>query len=594
MTTKYEATNIVGGDEIVQKRKAKTPAFIYVLTFLSTIGGFLFGYDTGVVSGAMILIRDEFRLNTEWHEAIVSVTIAAAWMFSLIGGWLTDKFGRKPVILLASLVFTAGSIIMGVATNKEILLVGRIVVGVGIGIASMSVPVYIAESALPEARGHLVTVNTLFITCGQFVAAAVCGFFSKHIDGWRYMLGLAALPAAIQFFGFLGMPESPRWLVSKKKYQDALKVLRSIRGENFPVEEELEMIKTACMQEEMDIERSDKAMWLQVLQSPSTRRALVVGCVLQAVQQLGGINTVMYYSASIIQMAGVKDVSDVIWLACATAGVNFFCTFIGLFLVERVGRRPLTLWSLTGTMVALIILGVGFHLMSVDTPLVTSFGNGTCGVAESCAACIDSSSSCGFCYYDTSAGIANGTCWAQDSGNPGLMPDVGPCSNVTAFHGDNVPVWAVGWCPSHYSWITVTALGVYLLFFAPGMGPMPWTINSEIYPMWARSFCSSVATSTNWIFNLLVSMTFLSLTEWLTKEGAFYLYAVLALLGLIILFLILPETKGKTLEEMECLFADRLFNRVPSSSSKSVQMKGIWPPSTVETESGVNVHKPED
>lgn len=134
MSTKYESTNnITSSEDLVrEKSKFRTPTFIYVLTFLSTIGGFLFGYDTGVVSGAMLLIRNEFKLSTIWHECIVSSTIAAAWMFSLIGGWLTDRLGRKPVILLASIVFTAGSIIMGLANGKEVLLVGRIIVGVGI------------------------------------------------------------------------------------------------------------------------------------------------------------------------------------------------------------------------------------------------------------------------------------------------------------------------------------------------------------------------------------------------------------------------------------------------------------------------------
>jgi SP family myo-inositol transporter-like MFS transporter 13 len=220
-------------------------------------------------------------------------------------------------------------------------------------VASMSVPVYIAESAAPDVRGRLVTLNTLFITGGQFIASAVCGAFSSHPDGWRYMLGLAAVPAFVQLVGFLGMPESPRWLVSKKRYDEALKVLRSIRGNDFPVEEELESIKETCMEEENELQERRRSggsgyLWTQILATKVTRRALLLGCLLQAIQQLSGINTVMYYSASIIQMAGIKDYSVAIWLACATASVNFFCTFIGLFLVERVGRRPLTLWSLGG------------------------------------------------------------------------------------------------------------------------------------------------------------------------------------------------------------------------------------------------------
>lgn len=566
MNPKYEATDNVDVSEDNQKSKKDTPSFIYVLTFLSTIGGFLFGYDTGVVSGAMILIRTHFVLDNAWHEAIVSVTIGAAWLFALVGGWLTDYMGRKPVILIASIVFTAGSVVMGLASSKELLLIGRIIVGVGIGIASMSVPVYIAESALPEARGPLVTVNTLCITFGQFIAAAVCGAFSTYEEGWRFMLGFAAIPAAIQFFGFLGMPESPRWLVSKNRYDEAAKVLRSIRGEDFPIDEELESMKVSFTQQQNE-NYGTRSLWLQVLRCPSTRRALTLGCMLQGFQQLAGINTVMYYSASIIQMAGIKDVSVVIWLACATAAVNFLCTFIGLFLVERVGRRRLTLLSLAGVVVSLIILGVGFTLSSVDGP--DNFGgDDACGVSMSCSECVENVN-CGFCYTAGSTEVTNGTCWSITKSDDDY-PLVGPCGNGTNVDENGV-TWAVGWCPSKYSWITVSALGVYLLFFAPGMGPMPWTINSEIYPMWARSFCNSVATSTNWIFNLLISMTFLTLTELLTKQGAFYLFAALAGLGLVLLYLMLPETKGKSLEDMETLFAGPWCSRVAASHSKNIQ-----------------------
>lgn len=578
MSTKYESTNNVTSTEDLVRDKSKpcTPCFIYVLTFLSTIGGFLFGYDTGVVSGAMLLIRNDFTLTTTWHELIVSATIGAAWMFALIGGWLTDKVGRKPVILFASVVFTAGSIVMGLANSKEILLVGRIIVGVGIGVASMSVPVYIAESADPATRGRLVTINTLLITGGQFIASAVCGGFSSHPDGWRYMLGLAAVPACIQFIGFLGMPESPRWLVSKKRYDEALKVLKSIRGEDFPVEEELKNIKESCVEQENELlvrrqAGNSSSIWLQILTTKSTRRALLLGCLLQGIQQLSGINTVMYYSASIIQMAGVKDYSVAIWLACATASVNFFCTFIGLCLVERIGRRPLTLWSLGGVVISLIILGIGFHLMLLDAPPVVASGDIACQ-AKTCTDCIDAGSGCGFCYWDLPSGVANGSCWLLD--DQSSLAVSGICSNKTYLKTHPHLTWADGWCPSRYSWVAVAALAIYLLFFAPGMGPMPWTINSEIYPMWARSSCNSVATSTNWMFNLLISMTFLTLTEVLTKEGAFYLYAGFAAIGLVSLIVLLPETKGKTLEEMESVFSGPWCVTFTSADPKNVQSLG--------------------
>jgi len=155
---------------------------IYALTFLSALGGFLFGYDTGVVSGAMLLIEDDpkMNINTEWTELIVSATVGAAWLFSLIGGPCNEIFGRKPTILIASVIFTVGAIVMGVAESREILLVGRLIVGAGIGLASMSVPMYISEASPPHLRGLLVSCNVLVITFGQFVAACICGVFFEN------------------------------------------------------------------------------------------------------------------------------------------------------------------------------------------------------------------------------------------------------------------------------------------------------------------------------------------------------------------------------------------------------------------------------
>ena len=163
--------------------------FVLLLTAISALGGFLFGYDTGVVSGAMLKVRETFELSSEWIEIIVSVTIAAAAVAALIGGPLSDLIGRKPVLLIASVVFTAGAIFMGVAWHPYILVIGRVIIGLGIGLAAMSVPMYIAELAPAEMRGKLVVTNVAFITGGQFIATLVDGAFSNLSGdmGWRYV-----------------------------------------------------------------------------------------------------------------------------------------------------------------------------------------------------------------------------------------------------------------------------------------------------------------------------------------------------------------------------------------------------------------------
>jgi len=562
--------------------------FIYLLAFFSCIGGFLFGYDTGVISGAMLIINEEMELDTWWHQAIVSSTILAAWLFALIGGFLSDSVGRKPVILASSVVFIAGSITMGAANDQMALLVGRVIVGIGIGMVSMALPLYLAEVAHKQMRGLLVTMNTMLITGGQATAAITTGILANSAHNWRYMLGIAAIPAAIQCVGFFFMPESPRWLVSKGRVEEARKVLQSIRGRFYDIDEEMESILTSEEETQREKQlRSERGQssWilLQILQTPTVRRALLLGCLLQMFQQIAGINTVMYYSATIIQMAGFYDTTQAIWLSALVASVNFVCTFIGVFLVERVGRRRLTLVSLLGVVIALAFLAGGFHIVDSNTYAVTNPEEERCGLQGvlTCNECMVNDY-CGFCFRD---GSMEGSCIETHATNYSSGAEFGPCSAAASdFDGEDQDrdgyVWAWGWCPTKHGWITVVGLIFYLLFFAPGMGPMPWTINSEIYPLWARSTCNSIAASVNWFFNFCVSVSFLTSVEFLGRSGVFFQYCMFALVGFLLFCWLLPETKGQTLEDVELLFSRspcpslpffRRRDSVNPNSAKSVQ-----------------------
>ncbi|KAL0968630.1 hypothetical protein UPYG_G00269370 [Umbra pygmaea] len=566
------ATSATGEQEHTIDQDVK-PVFVYALAFFSALGGFLFGYDTGVVSGAMLLLKKEMHLTPIWQELLVSSTVGAAALSALAGGALNGVFGRRICILIASFIFTVGGVVLGVAPNKEVLLVGRIIVGLGIGIASMTVPVYIAEVSPPQLRGQLVTINTLFITGGQFIASVVDGAFTylQH-DGWRYMLGLAAIPSVIQFFGFLFLPESPRWLMQKGRNQEARRVLSQIR-DGRSIEEEYDSIKTNVEDEESG---GGTVLW-RMLSYPPTRRALMVGCGLQMFQQLSGINTVMYYSATILQMAGVRDDKTAIWLSSVTAATNFLFTLVGVWLVERVGRRKLTLGSLTGTALSLMVLAVGFLLSAQHSPPVTlhptdpALNSTSCTLYGSCEPCI-LDPGCGFCYRENGTTIYDSTCLPA---NPSLAESAawGRCSNVSQASDESF--WAYNYCPTPYSWLVLLGLILYLAFFAPGMGPMPWTVNSEIYPLWARSTGNACSAGTNWICNVLVSLTFLHVAQYLTYYGAFFLYTGLALLGLLFVVGCLPETQGRRLEEIEALFSGRLCSCGASDDETSRNIQYI-------------------
>ena len=321
-----EGRRIVRSEEVSKK--------MMWLTGMAAIGGFLFGYDTGVISGAMLPLARAFDLTAAQEEVVVSSTILSAFFFSLIGGSINNSFGRRRTILFAASVFTVGSILLASAWSYASLIAGRIVVGVGIGIASLTTPVYIAEVSKPSMRGTLVTVNALLICVGQFVAGMVDGIFEEMTadkGGWRFMLGLASIPSLIMFIGFLQLPESPRWLVLSGRTGEALDVLRSVRDTDHDASEELAEIidgmhGTGDHGEDlsMDLVGTDggvsvgralpprrrnmgqKNFFVRVadmLSDRPTQRALVLGCGIMALQQLSGINTVMYYAASIYEMS---------------------------------------------------------------------------------------------------------------------------------------------------------------------------------------------------------------------------------------------------------------------------------------------------
>ncbi|XP_069556170.1 proton myo-inositol cotransporter isoform X1 [Brachyistius frenatus] len=499
-----------------------TPGFVYVLAVFSALGGFLFGYDTGVISGAMLLLKRELELSALWQELLISSTVAAAALSALLGGFLNGLFGRRVCILLASFFFTVGGVVMSAAPSKEVLLAARIIVGVGLGIASMTVPVYIAEASPPHLRGQLVTVNTLFITGGQFTASLIDGAFSylQH-DGWRYMLGLSVLPAMLQFIGFLFLPESPRWLIQRGLTQKARRVLSQIRG-NQNIDEEYDGIKNSIEEEEKDSGGDGLVIW-RMLTYPPTRRALLVGCGLQMFQQLSGINTVMYYSATILQMSGVRDDRLAIWLAGLTTLTNFLFTLLGVWLVERVGRRRLTLGSILGTCLSLSLLAVGFLISAQHSPPVTFhpldpvMSNSTCSKYQLCEPCM-LDPGCGFCYRENGSALLTSSCVPANEASTEHAA-WGRCSNSTLMR--DTTYWAYNYCPTSYSWLVLLGLMFYLAAFAPGMGPMPWTINSEIYPLWARSTGNACAAGVNWTFNILMSVTFLHLAQYFTYYGQF-------------------------------------------------------------------------
>ncbi|CAD6225872.1 unnamed protein product [Miscanthus lutarioriparius] len=549
--------------------------FILRLAFSAGIGGLLFGYDTGVISGALLYIRDDFEQvekSTVLQETIVSMAVAGAIVGAGAGGWMNDRFGRRPSILIADILFLAGSIVMAFAPAPPVIIVGRVLVGLGVGMASMTSPLYISEASPARIRGALVSTNGLLITAGQFLSYLINLAFTKVNGTWRWMLGVAGVPALLQFVLMLALPESPRWLYRKDRKREAEEIMRKV----YPpeeVEEEIEALRAsveADMAQEWSLGGAGLAGTLRkAFGSVVVRRGLTAGVLCQVAQQFVGINTVMYYSPTIVQLAGFASNSTALALSLVTSGLNAAGSVVSMFFVDKAGRRRLMLLSLTGVVACLGMLSGVFFAVDSHSPDVSLAGtalfgaNGTCpeldlatvaGVEWTCTQCIKAPSECGFC-ADT------------DKLLPGACLRTSDASRRACRAGRRE--WYTRGCPSSFGWLALVALGAYIVTYSPGMGSVPWLINSEVYPLRFRGVCGGIAAVANWTSNLLVTQTFLSLTQALGTAGTFLLFCGVSAMAFLLIFLLVPETKGLQFEEVEQMLGSKDYKAWKKFNAKA-------------------------
>jgi SP family galactose:H+ symporter-like MFS transporter len=429
----------------------------------AALGGLLFGYDTGVISSALLFIRTVFHLSTAGQSIVAGIVLVGAVIGASVAGTLSDRFGRRRVILVTALMFVIGALLSAAADSVAMLIVGRLLIGIAIGVASMLTPLYLAEIAPAASRGAVTSLNQLCITLGILVSYLVGYAFATTPEGWRWMLGLGAVPGAVLAAGMLVLPESPRWLAGHNRLPEAEAVLRRLRASAVEVADELARLRT-------DLRREGGRLvpWSALL-APRLRPALIVGVGLAMFQQITGINTVIYFAPQIFQAAGLSSASVSILATAGVGAVNVALTLVSIWLIDRAGRRALLLLSLGGMAVTLLILAAGFAI-------------GTSGAL---------------------------------------------------------------------AWITVLSVAAYVAFFAVGLGPVFWLLIAEIFPLAVRGRAMSLATISNWGFNLLVTVTFLSLIDLFGRPGTFLVYGVLTLVAVVFTAVLVPETKGRSLEEIE-------------------------------------------
>jgi SP family galactose:H+ symporter-like MFS transporter len=455
--------------------------FVTMVAGISALGGLLFGYDTGVISGAILFIQRDFGLSATLEEVVVSSVLSGAVIGAAVGGTLADRFGRRRVLILTAAIFALGAVGTALAPSVAWLIVGRVIVGAAIGVASFTAPLYISEVSPVDIRGRLVSLNQIALTAGIVISYLV-DYALSGARGWRWMFGLAAIPAAALGIGMLFVPESPRWLVGRALPDQARAVLRRIRG-TASVDRELKEIQTGLDQQ--------GGRWSELL-SPLARPALIVGIGLAIFQQVTGINTVIYYAPTIFQFAGFKSASVAILATVGVGVVNVLMTIAAMLLLDRVGRRPLLLTGLVGMVLSLGVLGLAFSL-------------------------------------------------------PNLLQELG--------------------------WIAVGSLMLYVGAFAIGLGPVFWLLISEIYPLKIRGLAMSMATVANWGVNLLVALTFLTLIQIMGRSGTFWLYGLVGVGAWIFAYRLVPETKGRSLEEIESHWRSGRHPREMGKRSSSVKAR---------------------
>ncbi|MEV0603247.1 sugar porter family MFS transporter [Streptomyces sp. NPDC050315] len=327
-----------------------------VITLIATFGGLLFGYDTGVINGALPYMKDDLGLTPFTEGLVTSSLLLGAALGAVAGGKLSDARGRRRNILVLAVLFFVGALGATLAPNTEVMILARFVLGLAVGGASVTVPVYLAEISPAERRGGLVTRNELMIVSGQllaFTSNAVIARLGGESGGvWRWMLVLATIPAVVLWFGMLVMPESPRWLAAQGRFNDAFEVLKQVRSQQR-AEAELSEVSALAVKDEQE----KIGGWKDLRATPWIRRLMWVGFGIAVVQQITGVNTIMYYGTQILTDAGFAA-DSALTANIANGVISVLATFVGIWLLGRTNRRPMLMAGQLGTTSALLLIGI--------------------------------------------------------------------------------------------------------------------------------------------------------------------------------------------------------------------------------------------
>ncbi|KFE41507.1 sugar porter family MFS transporter [Staphylococcus agnetis] len=425
--------------------------------FIGALGGLLYGYDMGVISGALLYLQNDIPLTPTLQGVVVSSMLFGAIFGSGFSGPLSEKLGRRRLVFIISIIFIVGTLVLAFAPTVEIVVLGRFIIGLAVGGSTAIVPVYLSELAPTDARGSLSSLNQLMITIG-ILSSFLVNYALAPFEAWRWMLGLAVVPSLILMIGVIFMPESPRWLLEKR----GEKAARDVMKLTYP-EHEIDL-EIANMKK---INAISESTW-EVLKSPWLRTTIIIGSIFALLQQLIGINAIIHYAPTIFHKAGLGDSASIL----STVGigvVNVSVTIVAILIIDKIDRKKLLMIGNLGMVGSLLAMSILISLLGVNATV----------------------------------------------------------------------------------WIIIICLALFIVFFGISWGPVLWVMLPELFPMRARGAATGIAALVLSIGSLLVAYLFPIISDILSVQEVFLIFAVMGVIAFFFVMKFLPETRGRSLEQIE-------------------------------------------
>ncbi|NXX53213.1 GTR12 protein, partial [Scopus umbretta] len=529
--------------------------FTFLSSAIAAISGLLMGYELGLISGALLQMSNILSLSCKRQEIVVSSLLFGALFASLTGGFLIDRFGRRLAIIIASSLLVLGSLILLPYESYGILIVGRIAIGISISLSSIATCVYIAEIAPQHRRGLLVSLNELMIVIGILFAYISNYAFASISYGWKYMFGLVIPLGALQAIAMYFLPPSPRFLVMKNNDEAAKKVLERLR-ETSDATKELTVIKSSLKDEH-------QYSFLDLFRSKNNMRArMLVGLTLVFFVQTTGQPNILFYASTVLKSVGFQS-NEAASLASTGVGVvKVVSTVPATVFVDQVGSKTFLCIGSSVMAVSLVTMGLVSHNIHVNFTSV----------------CSSQSPEDFFLQRPGNlTGVTNGSLkdFFASMASPEILsfdvqrgPDVARRGelNRTALAGGKSTTGShmeSGEVPVVLKWLSLASLLVYVAAFSIGLGPMSWLVLSEIFPGGIRGRAMALTSSMNWGINLLISLTFLTVTELVGLSWVCFIYTIMSLASLVFVIVFIPETKGCSLEQISMELAKQKYVKTP-------------------------------